>query len=288
MKVSVLLTTYNRAYVLRDTIDSILKQTYTDFEFIISDNCSNDGTEQICRAYENADSRILYQRNRDNIGMPGNLNAAISASSGEYIANIFDGDLYDPNYLELLVQALDNYPQAAFVFNAYRELHAEGREKIIHRNKLPECFPGRVLLEYMFSKEWLFGSPVFGTVMAKRSAYEEVGFFDDRFGFFSDVDMWLQLAERFDVAYVNEPLISLPSKEKVPREFTVGFWEEQRIIERIFWKARLIHYRGRLLRLTVEVFRHGCFIFLSRGWKLLLVIRSRYFKSITKRTRNRV
>src|SRR5215472_6933670 len=77
MKVSVVLTTYNRAHVLSQTIDSILRQTLHDFELIITDNCSTDGTEEIGRKYEYLDSRVRYRRNDQNLYMPGNLNAGI-------------------------------------------------------------------------------------------------------------------------------------------------------------------------------------------------------------------
>jgi len=71
--VSVVLTTYNRASLLRETLESILKQSYGDFELIISDDCSTDNTESICREYSQRDPRIQYYRNENNLDMPGNL-----------------------------------------------------------------------------------------------------------------------------------------------------------------------------------------------------------------------
>jgi len=283
-KVSVCLITYNRAGQLRKTLDSLLVQTFGDFELIISDNCSQDNTQQICLEYEKRDSRIRYRRNKRNLGMTGNLNACILASSGEYIANLFDGDIYDPTLLEKWSRYLDTYPQAAFVFNAYRDLDTDGRERVIYREPLPECVSGHFLLENVFFKRWRFDSPVFGTVMARRSVYEEVGLFDERFGFFSDVDMWMRFAERYHIAYVNEPLISLPSKKIVPHEFTLPFWEEQRTMERIFWEARLRHYQGRSLRLILEIIRHGIFVITSRIWKLTLAVRRRLLNYLFTRS----
>jgi glycosyltransferase involved in cell wall biosynthesis len=283
LRVSICLVTYNRSAELCKTLDSLLVQTFSDFELIICDDCSPDNTQQICLKYEKRDSRIRYRRNRRNLGMPGNLNSSILASSGEYIANLHDGDIYDPTLLEKWSRSLDAYPQAAFVFNAYRDLDTDGKERVIYREPLPKCVPGHVLLEDIFFKRWRFDSPVFGTVMARRSAYEEIGLFNKRFGFFSDVDMWMRLAERYSVAYINEPLISLPSKKIVPRQFTLSFWEEQRTVERIFWDARLRHYRERSLRLLVEIVRHGCFVMASRTWKLALMVRRRLLNSVRKR-----
>ena len=94
-KVSVVLTTYNRAHVLAVTLDSILSQTLEDFDLIISDDASQDDTERVCRQYEARDRRVRYRRGLKNVGMPGNLNAGIAVSAGEYIANLHDGDLHD-------------------------------------------------------------------------------------------------------------------------------------------------------------------------------------------------
>ena len=280
MKTSVVLTTYNRDKFISDTIDSILYQSYCDFELIISDNCSTDKTAQICRAYEKRDSRVRYRCNSKNLGMPGNLNAGILASSGEFIANLFDGDLYDSSLLEKWSKAMDRYPKAAFVFNAYCELDDNGKKKTVFRENLPECFSGHILLESIFFRRWEFDSPVFGTVMARRSAYNEVGLFQKRFGFFSDVDMWMRLAEKYEVAYVNEPLIFLPNKKKVPRLFTLSAWEIQRLLERMFWEARIRHYQGRPLRLAAETFRHSSFVVASRSWKIALLLRRMLLNAI--------
>ncbi|MGA9982456.1 MAG: glycosyltransferase family 2 protein, partial [Acidobacteriaceae bacterium] len=81
-KVSVVLTTYKRAHLLRETIDSILAQSFRDFELVISDDCSPDETEKVCREYERFDARVRYRRGAKNVGMPGNLNAGILATSG--------------------------------------------------------------------------------------------------------------------------------------------------------------------------------------------------------------
>lgn len=95
-KVSVVLTTYNRARVLDQTVQSILSQSYEDFELVVRDDASQDETEGICRDFERQDHRVRYRRGLKNVGMPGNLNAGIEACSAEYVANLHDGDLYEP------------------------------------------------------------------------------------------------------------------------------------------------------------------------------------------------
>ena len=282
LKVSVCLLTYNRAKHLPKTIDTILAQTLRDFELIISDNCSTDNTQQVCLEYLKKDARIKYRRNEQNLGLTGNLNVCIPHASCEYVANIFDGDLYEPTLLEKWVNALDARPDIAFVFNAYKDLDSEGNEKYIYKESLPDYFPGYFLLEGIFFKRWRFDSPVFGTVMARKSIYEEAGFFDTRFGFFSDVDMWMRLAEHYYIAYINEPLISLPCKTAIPRQFALAFWEEQRTLEQIFWEARLRHYNKRYTRLLIEIIRHISFVIAARSWKLALLYRRRLLNTVRK------
>jgi glycosyltransferase involved in cell wall biosynthesis len=259
MSISVVLVTYNRAHVLPATIKSILDQTVADFELVISDDCSTDATEEICRELETRDARVRYRRNKRRLLMPGNLNAALSDVNGDFIANLHDGDLYDPSLLEQWHSALQACPDAAFVFNAYRHLAADGSVREITRENLPPCVPGRVLLEQIYFRRWRFGSPIWGTVMARRAAYDAVGPFDERFGFYADVDMWMRLAERFSIAYVDDPLLTLPSRDVVPRLFTSARKDEIPTLRRMFWEARMRHYRDRPIRRALEAGRHGAF-----------------------------
>jgi len=208
--ISICLTTYNRAKVLPKTLDSILSQTFADFELIISDDCSTDNTEEICRSYESQDSRIKYFRNQINLKMPGNLNAAISRAQGEYIANLHDGDFYHKDLISKWKAALDDVPSAAFVFNAYNCFHYKTGEKFISGVPFGLKVDGKEIALYFFKT---FTSCVWGTVMARRQAYETHGLFNPYYGFISDVDMWLRLARYHDVAYVSEPLITLTPRE---------------------------------------------------------------------------
>jgi glycosyltransferase involved in cell wall biosynthesis len=217
--VSVCLTTWNRAPTLPQTLDSILGQTFSDFELIISDDCSEDETEQVCRRYEDKDSRVRYFRNETNLGMPANLNSAIERAQGIYIANLHDGDLYHPEILAKWKQALDNYQSAAFVFNDYRAVLANGSEHIYTAPFQPR-FSGTELAAYYFKT---VTSAVWGTVMVRASAYQQLGLFDPKFGFISDVDMWLRLGSRYDVAYVAEPLIFL-GERPADHPFRRGLW----------------------------------------------------------------
>lgn len=272
-KVSVVLVCYNRGKFLPKTLDSILGQTYKDFELIVSDDCSTDDTPNIVKAYSNRDTRIRYRCNSKNLGMPRNLIAGISETCGGYIAILHDGDLYSPELLEEWKNALDQHPSAAFVFNAYRCLDREGNTKRIFEENLPKCFSGHRLLEQIYFKRWNFSSPVWGTVMVRRQAYEAVGRLDHRFGFYADVDMWMKMAEHFDVCYVAEPFISLPSRKRMPRLFKIQLKKQLKINEKIFFEARLRHWRSKPLKCLLEIVRHYSFLVSNRWWITALAVR---------------
>lgn len=208
-EVTVCLLTYNRAGRLPETIESLLAQTFGDFDLIISDDCSTDATESVCREYAQKHGRIYYQRNEDNLGMPGNLNATLQRAAGQYIMNLHDGDIYRQDMVEKCYLALKTNPSAGFVFNAYRSTGANEQE-IIFREAYPPLIPGRELGARLLSR---WDSCVFGTVMARRDVYEHLGWFNPEFGNFSDVDMWLRIAREFDVAYINEPLMTLMPRD---------------------------------------------------------------------------
>lgn len=207
--VSVCLVTYNRATLLPATLDSLLAQTFSDFELIISDDCSTDDTEEICLEYARRDRRVRYYRNETNLGMPGNLNVSLQYAQGEYLANLHDGDVYRKDLLEKWKAALDDQPTAGFVFNAYRSVNSQG-QTVINREPYGPLIKGPVLA-YRLVSRW--DSCVYGTVMARRAVYEKLGWFDPCFGNFSDVDMWLRIAENYDVAYLPEPLIDLMPRD---------------------------------------------------------------------------
>ena len=209
--VSICLTTYNRGDVLNKTIDSILKQNFTDFELIIHDDNSSDNTEIICRNYLKSDSRIKYFRNVANLKMPGNLNAAIARAEGIYVANLHDGDIYRPDLIQKWLTVIEKDVEILFVFNQYESFDENGRSIGIFDHKLNEINPGTVIREYFYKT--LTSGP-WGTVLARKEAYEKFGLFDPNYEFISDVEMWMRLSTKGKVGYVSEPIIQLTPREK--------------------------------------------------------------------------
>ena len=108
--VSIGLPVFNGEKYLSEAIESILSQTYENFELIISDNASSDKTQTICRKFAKVDDRIRYYRNKINLGGPENYNQTFKLSTGEYFKWAAYDDVLAPEYLRKCVKVLDNDP----------------------------------------------------------------------------------------------------------------------------------------------------------------------------------
>lgn len=108
-KISVVMSCYNRKDYVSDAIESILNQTYKDFEFIIIDDCSTDGTKEIIQKYADNDSRIVYIKNPQNMDYNYNLRQGFNVAKGEYIARMDDDDISLPERFEKQVKYLDEH-----------------------------------------------------------------------------------------------------------------------------------------------------------------------------------
>ncbi|HQQ67063.1 MAG TPA: glycosyltransferase family 2 protein [Thermotogota bacterium] len=117
-KVSILIPVYDRKELIGETVDSALAQTYSDFEVVISDNCSTDGTWEVLQTYAEKDDRVKVFRNERNIGPVRNWKRCIDEARGEYGKILWSDDLIAPNFLEKTLPYLDSDPGAGFVFTA--------------------------------------------------------------------------------------------------------------------------------------------------------------------------
>lgn len=126
-RVSIGLPVFNGEKYLEQAIESILIQTYPDFELIISDNASTDRTAEICQGYSVKDQRIRYYRNKKNLGASPNFNRVFALSSGEYFKWAPYDDLIAPDFLKSCVNILDQKPEVILCYS---------RVKIIDENSL--------------------------------------------------------------------------------------------------------------------------------------------------------
>lgn len=126
-RVSVGMPVYNCERYVAEAIESHLRQTYTDFELVITDNSSTDRSEEICRAYAARDPRIKYHRNPQNIGAAGNFGRCFELSQGEYFRWTPSDDVVGPELLELCVEVLDRDPSVMLAYPQTRLIDGDGR-----------------------------------------------------------------------------------------------------------------------------------------------------------------
>src|SRR5215813_13707549 len=125
-RVTIGLPVYNGERFLEQTLDSLLVQSYADFELIISDNASTDRTEEICRVYALKERRIRYSRNEANRGYAWNYNHLFALSTGEYFKWATADDVCQPNYLARCVDVLDSDPSIVLAFPKTRFIDETG------------------------------------------------------------------------------------------------------------------------------------------------------------------
>jgi glycosyltransferase involved in cell wall biosynthesis len=127
-KVTIGMPVYNGEPFIREALDSLLAQTFKEFELIISDNCSTDGTESICKDYEARDHRVRCIRQPENRGPDHNFIFVLNEARGEYFMWAAHDDVWHPHFLQELVEALDNNRDAVLAFCNFRIINYTGIE----------------------------------------------------------------------------------------------------------------------------------------------------------------
>jgi glycosyltransferase involved in cell wall biosynthesis len=205
--VTVCIPTYNRAGLLRTSLQSVLWQSLRDVEVIVSDNASTDDTEEVVRSLR--DPRVVYDRNPENVGLFANLSRCLSLGSGRYRVVLPDDDLMLPGNLERKVAFLERHPTAAMVHSGFRFLDATGNPAgpIVNWARLDEdtLEPGASFVRRSIA---LGGLVCVSSVML-RSEHVAGERFDPDDGPYADMALWLRVASRGDVGFLPEPLSGL-------------------------------------------------------------------------------
>ena len=198
--VSVIIPVYNGMDVLSDALTSVQQQTFQNFEIIVVDDGSNDGSHALAQKFAAGDYRIKVLR-QPNSGKSAARNRAIDFSRGEFIAFLDADDVWLPEKLAAQFDLLRQEPGANLLFSDY--FSWDGRNDLSRRYSDPDKFPdGDVGRRLIFSN--LFGT---STVMVKRETLNAVGSFDVGLPLAQDWDVWLRIAELgFSAKGVRQPL----------------------------------------------------------------------------------
>lgn len=200
-KVSVLIPTYNYGQFLDEAIQSVLAQTFTDYELVIVDNCSTDNTSAVVERYL-SDPRITYIRNERNLGLVGNWNKCLDLAKGDYIKMLCADDKFHPQILEKFVAVMEQHPNVMLVtsnndfFGDKNKTRVRPFEGVVNGHRVRR----HILVEN--GKNWI-GEP--SAVMFRRSGLA-VGRFSSQLVALIDIEYWLRLLTMGNIYVLQESL----------------------------------------------------------------------------------
>jgi glycosyltransferase involved in cell wall biosynthesis len=202
--VSLIVITRNQERFVDQALDSVSRQTFADFEVVLIDDCSTDGTVERIRAWLGRtplDARLIA--NDRNLGMCACRNRALRLCRGELISGLSGDDYYEPHKIErqyAFFRTLDR--SVAAVFGKARVVDEAGTELGVWFEHSPDVPEG-----YIFDRLIRSNFLAAPTVMVRRSAIDEVGGYDESL-FYEDYDMWLRLADRYQFRYLPDILVN--------------------------------------------------------------------------------
>ena len=195
-RVSVLMSVHNGDKYLREAIDSVLRQQYGDFEFIVIDDGSTDRSAEILLSYH--DPRIVVLRNERNLGLIGSLNRGIAAARGEFIARQDCDDLLEPERLGRQVAYLDRHPDVVLIGTWMQLIDEHGKEITLWRYPVTDA---EIRWASLFNTALGHSSVMFRTDLARR-----LGGYSQDFMHAEDYEFWSRLSAHGKVANIPEPL----------------------------------------------------------------------------------
>ena len=199
-KVSVLIPAYNYGHYIGEAIQSVIEQTFSDFELIIFDNQSTDNTVETVNEFIKKDTRVKLVVNKTNVGMFRNYNEALLHANGEYIKFLNADDKFHPEILEKFVKILDDNKSVSLVTSYRQEFHDSSKIIATDFHGLQN---GKDMILLALSKINFIGEPT--TVMFRKKNLN-IGLFDTSLLFFADLDMWLRHLAIGDLYILDEVL----------------------------------------------------------------------------------
>jgi len=203
-RVSVLLTCYNHLPYLREAVADLRTQTFRDFEVIVLDDGSTDGTrEWLADELPKLLPEARVELNPENLGTYGTLNRGLTMATGEFIAILNDDDRWAPIKLEQQVAKLDHGPEYGLVHTGGWFIDAEGQQ--IPGAPLDFPYPSTHSGD-VFASLIYYNKVIHSSAMFRRACLERIGPYSDRFYGCGDWHLWLRISEHWHVAFLDQPL----------------------------------------------------------------------------------
>lgn len=199
-KLSVLMTVYNSEQYVAQTVESVLSQTFADFEFLVTDDASTDGTYSILADFAARDTRMILSRNESNKNITRSMNRLFALAQGRYITRHDGDDISMPERFARQVAFLDSHPEIGLVASQVRVIDQVGLLTEL------EMFGGSEdnssIQRELIQQNCLCQ----GSVMFRRECLMAVGFYDEEVDHSEDYDLWLRMAEITQLAKLSDRL----------------------------------------------------------------------------------
>jgi GT2 family glycosyltransferase len=198
--VSVIIASYNRPEQLREAVDSVFRQTRSDWELLIADDGSADSTRSYLEGLADPRVRLIWLQHT---GKPSSVrNAAIKHARGRYVALLDSDDRWTPDKLATQLEGLGSSPGCRWSYTHFRRMNESGQEIVDPR--IARWVPHRGwIVEQLLMLQAIIATP---SVIVETALLEEVGGFDERFVCCEDYDLWIRLAIKSPVHVEPAPL----------------------------------------------------------------------------------
>lgn len=206
-RVSVVIASYNHEKYVGECIRSALDQTYKDFEIVITDDGSSDGTVSVIRGFD--DPRIRLYTYGNNRGACTAINNCIRKAAGEYIAVLNSDDAWEPTKLEKQVAYLDAHPEIGAVFTTATFVDESSTPILEEHYKYFHILEQENRSRYAWLKQFFFDGNCLchPSILIRRKCYADIGPYDERMANLPDMDMWVRLCLKYDIYILNEKLV---------------------------------------------------------------------------------
>lgn len=199
--VSVIIPTYNRAGIIKKSIDSVLSQTYDDLELIIVDDGSTDETKELISSYK--DIRIKYYSYKSNKGVVYARNYGMKMASGDYIAFQDSDDIWHKDKLEKQIKAMEEDCSVGFCYSRIQYLLDNNRRVVLPQYDVDiRSMSGDILGNLLYDN--LVACP---SLIMKKECYDKIGGYDDLFTALEDYDYAIRLAKEYKALFIDDILV---------------------------------------------------------------------------------
>lgn len=239
--VSIVIPSYNHEKYISETIESVLNQTYQNFEIVITDDGSSDNTVDIIKKF--SDSRIKLFVFEENKGACSALNNCIINSEGKYVACLNSDDVWEPDKLEKQVKFLDENPEAAVVFSKAEIIDENGKKFKDKNHFYYSIFEqgnrnNAEWLRYFFLEGNCLCHP---SALLRRSIHDEIGLYNENLANLYDLEMWVRICLKHDIHILDEKLTKFRVRDEGANASS-GEKPENRIRTRFEYKQIIGHY----------------------------------------------